>query len=59
MRKHVLFATDGSEYSEGAQQIALRVVKRWDARLTAMTIVLTMDDLESVGVQDLRKQQER
>jgi nucleotide-binding universal stress UspA family protein len=59
MRKHVLFATDGSEFSEGAQQIALRVVKRWDAQLTAMTIVLTMDDLESVGVQDLRKQQER
>ena len=57
--KHILFATDGSEFSSGAQRVALALAKRCGARLTAMTIVLSTQDLEGVGTHGLREQLER
>ncbi|HPB76850.1 MAG TPA: universal stress protein, partial [Chromatiaceae bacterium] len=57
--KHILFATDGSEFSTGAQRVAIALAKRCGARLTAMTIVLSTQDLEGVGTQGLREQLER
>lgn len=57
--KHILFATDGSEYSEGAQRVAIDLAKRCGARLTVMTIVLTTEDLEGVGTHGLREQMEQ
>lgn len=57
--KHILFATDGSEFSTGAQRVAIALAKRCGARLTAMTIVLSIQDLEGVGTQGLREQLER
>lgn len=57
--KHILFATDGSEFSAGAQRVAIELAKRCGARLTVMTIVLTTQDLEGVGTHGLREQMER
>ena len=57
--KHILFATDGSEFSAGAQRVAIDLAKRCGARLTVMTIVLTTQDLEGVGTYGLREQMER
>lgn len=57
--KHILFATDGSEFSSGAQRVAIDLAKRCDARLTVMTIVLSTQDLEGVGTHGLRAQMER
>lgn len=57
--KHILFATDGSEFSAGAQRVAIDLAKRCGARLTVMTIVLTTQDLEGVGTHGLREQMER
>lgn len=57
--KHILFATDGSEFSAGAQRVAIALARRCGARLTAMTIVLSTQDLEGVGTQGLREQLER
>jgi nucleotide-binding universal stress UspA family protein len=56
--KHILFATDGSEYSAGAQRVALDLAKRRGARLSVMTIVLTSQDLEGVGTHGIRAQLE-
>ena len=56
--KHILFATDGSEFSAGAQRVAIALAKRCGARLTAMTIVLSTQDLEGVGTHGLREQLE-
>lgn len=56
--KHILFATDGSDYSDGAQRVAIDLAKRCNARLTVMTIVLTTQDLEGVGTHGLREQLE-
>lgn len=53
--RHILFATDGSEYSDGAQRLALALAKGCGARLTAMTMVLTTEDLEGVGTHHLRE----
>ena len=57
--KHILFATDGSDFSSGAQRVAVDLAKRCGARLTVMTIVLTTQDLEGVGTHGLREQMER
>jgi nucleotide-binding universal stress UspA family protein len=57
--KHILFATDGSEFSAGAQRVAIDLAKRCEARLTVMTIVLSTQDLEGVGTHGLRAQMER
>ncbi|HNA29304.1 MAG TPA: universal stress protein [Thiobacillaceae bacterium] len=57
--KHILFATDGSDFSSGAQRVAIDLAKRCGARLTVMTIVLTTQDLEGVGTHGLREQMER
>jgi nucleotide-binding universal stress UspA family protein len=57
--KHILFATDGSEFSAGAQRVAIDLARRCGARLTVMTIVLTTQDLEGVGTHGLREQMER
>ena len=45
---HVLVATDGSEFSAGALQVATRFAKRNNAELTTMSMV--MIDLESEGM---------
>ncbi|MBK8640547.1 MAG: universal stress protein [Chromatiaceae bacterium] len=37
----ILFATDGSEFSAGAQRVAIALAKRCGARLTVMTIILS------------------
>lgn len=57
--KHILFATDGSEFSSGAERVAIDLARRCGARLTVMTIVLTTQDLEAVGTHGLREQMER
>ncbi len=57
--KHILFPTDGSDFSSGAQRVAIDLAKRCGARLTVMTIVLSTQDLEGVGTHGLRAQLER
>lgn len=57
--KHILFATDGSEYSSGAQRLAIELANRCGAELTAMTVVLSMEDLEGVGTHHLRETLEK
>ncbi len=57
--KSILMATDGSEFSVGAQRVAIALAKRRGARLTAMTIILSTQDLEGVGTHGLREQMER
>lgn len=57
--KHILFPTDGSDFSSGAQRVAIELAKRCGARLTVMTIVLSTQDLEGVGTHGLREQMER
>lgn len=58
--KHILLATDGSEYSAGAQAVAIRLAHQCQATLTAMTILLsTAEDFEGVGTQNLRLSLER
>ncbi len=56
--RHILFATDGSEYSAGAQRVAIDLAKRCGAKLSVMTIVLTSQDLEGVGTHGIRAQLE-
>lgn len=56
--KHILFATDGSEYSAGAQRVAIDLAKRCGASLSVMSIVLTSQDLEGVGTHGIRAQLE-
>ncbi|MBI2312231.1 MAG: universal stress protein [Betaproteobacteria bacterium] len=57
--RHLLLATDGSEYSAGAQRVAIALAQRAKARLTAMTMALRAEDLELVGTRGLREAQER
>jgi nucleotide-binding universal stress UspA family protein len=57
--KHILLPTDGSEFSAGAQRVAIDLAKRCGAKLTVMTIVLTTEDLEGVGTHGLRQQMEQ
>jgi len=57
--KQILFATDGSEFSSGAQRVAIALAKRCGASLTVMTIVLSTQDLEGVGTHGLREQLEQ
>ena len=57
--KHILFATDGSDFSSGAQRVAIDLANRCGARLSVMTIVLSTQDLEGVGTHGLRAQLER
>lgn len=53
--RRILLATDGSEYSSGAQRLAIALANSCGARFTAMTMVLTTEDLESVGTHRLRE----
>jgi nucleotide-binding universal stress UspA family protein len=53
--QRILFATDGSEYSAGAQRVAIDLAKRCGAELHVMTIILSTQDLEGVGTQSLRQ----
>jgi nucleotide-binding universal stress UspA family protein len=52
--RHILLATDGSEFSEGANRLAIELARRSGAKLTAMTMVLFSEDLEVVGTHNLR-----
>lgn len=57
--KHILVATDGSEFSESATGLAIEVAKRFDAKLTVMTMMLLGSDLEIVGAHAMRTAQEK
>jgi nucleotide-binding universal stress UspA family protein len=52
--RHILLATDGSEFSEGANRLAIAISRRFGAKLTAMTMVLFSEELEVVGTRNLR-----
>lgn len=57
--KRILFATDGSEYSMGAQRAAIALTKRCHGELHIMSIMLTTQDLEGVGTQNMRQEREK
>lgn len=57
--KRILFATDGSDYSAGAQRVAIDLAKRCGAKMSVMTIVLTSQDLEGVGTHGIQEQLEK
>lgn len=57
--KQILFATDGSEYSAGAQRVAIELTKRCQGELHIMSIMLTTQDLEGVGTQNMREEREK
>lgn len=57
--KQILFATDGSEYSLGAQKAAIALTKRCHGELHIMSIMLTTQDLEGVGTQHMREEREK
>jgi nucleotide-binding universal stress UspA family protein len=57
--KQILLATDGSEYSLGAQKAAIALTKRCHGELHIMSIMLTTQDLEGVGTQHMRETRER
>jgi len=52
--RHILLATDGSEFSEGANRLAIAISRQFGAKLTAMTMVLFSEELEVVGTRNLR-----
>lgn len=51
---HILLATDGSEFSEGANHLAIAMSRQFGAKLTAMTMVPFSEELEVVGTRNLR-----
>lgn len=57
--KQILFATDGSEYSVGAQKAAIALTKRCHGELHIMSIMLTTQDLENVGTRNMREEREK
>ena len=57
--KQILFATDGSEYSLGAQKVAIDLTKKCHGELHIMSIMLTTQDLEGVGTQNMRETREK
>jgi nucleotide-binding universal stress UspA family protein len=57
--KHILFATDGSEYSLGAQKVAIDLTKRCHGELHIMSIMLTTQDLEGMGTHHMREEREK
>lgn len=57
--KQILLATDGSEYSAGAQRAAIELTKRCNGELHIMSIMLTTQDLEGVGTQHMREAREK
>jgi nucleotide-binding universal stress UspA family protein len=57
--RRILLATDGSEYSQSAIEVAIQVAKQSQARLTVMTMVLLAEDLEMVGTHAMRASQEK
>ncbi|HRH80958.1 MAG TPA: universal stress protein [Thiobacillaceae bacterium] len=56
--KRILFATDGSEYSLGAQRVAIELAQRCRAEFHAMSIMLSTQDLEFVGTHQMRESRE-
>lgn len=56
--RHLLVASDGSEYSAGADRVAIDAAKHFGAKLTAMSMVLLGDDLEGVGTRRLLAEQD-
>lgn len=57
--RRILLATDGSEYSQSAIEVAIQIAKQSQARLTVMTMELLAEDLEIVGTHAMRASQEK
>ncbi len=57
--KQILFATDGSAYSLGAQRTAIELTRRCHGELHIMSIMLTTQDLEGVGTHNMREEREQ
>lgn len=51
---HILLATDGSEWSEGAVRVAVAMAAAYQARLTAITMLLLDQELQAVGANGKR-----
>ncbi len=47
--ERILLATDGSDYSDGAQRVAIAMCAEGGARLTVMTAVLSSPELSEIG----------
>ncbi len=47
----ILLSTDGSEYSEGAVREAIKLAKKCSSRLTAVSVVETNPELETIAPQ--------
>ncbi|MBI3374696.1 MAG: universal stress protein [Betaproteobacteria bacterium] len=54
--ERVLLASDGSEFSAGAQREALRLAKRCNARIRAVTFVASDLEQEAMGEQVLKQE---
>ncbi len=53
--ERLLLATDGSQFSEGAIREAVRLAKRCGSRLSAMTVLETNPEYETIAPQLLEK----
>ncbi len=56
--QHVLVATDGSEFSVGAEQVAVAMCVKGGARMTAMTAVIGAGDLDGTVAADVQAELE-
>lgn len=52
----LLLSTDGSDYSEGAIREAISFAKKCSSRLCAMSVIETNPEYETIGAQQLEKQ---
>lgn len=56
--ERILFPTDGSEFSAGAERVALALVRQSGARLTVMTAVIGGAELDGMAGADTAKAEE-
>lgn len=56
--QRILLATDGSEYSAGAEKVAIAMCVKGGAQLTVMTAVLGMSDLDGTVAGDVQAEAE-
>ncbi|MGF1644331.1 MAG: TSUP family transporter [Thiotrichales bacterium] len=55
--RRILLVTDGSEFSEGATEEAIRLAKRCGTRLHVMSAIISNQELESLAQPLLRKEE--